>query len=152
MGRTDRAARTIAAELLDDLPCVPRPGRPRPLAPAGGHDRPTGAVRPEGGRRFSHGAELHRHHWHRQDSARSGRRRDGHRRIASAARVVWRIEFDSDDPSYAGAMTMTWSFADIDAATLVSVRADDVPAGVSAADHVVGMSSSLAKLAAYVGG
>lgn len=49
-------------------------------------------------------------------------------------------------------MTMTWSFADIDAATLVSVRADDVPAGVSAADHVVGMSSSLAKLAAYVGG
>jgi hypothetical protein len=32
----------------------------------------------------------------------------------------------------------------------VDIRADDVPAGISAEDHAVGLASSLANLAAYV--
>lgn len=67
-------------------------------------------------------------------------------------RIVWSVEFDSDDPSYSGAMTMTWSLDDVAGGTQVSVRADNVPSGVSAVDHAAGMASSLAKLAAYVGG
>lgn len=67
-------------------------------------------------------------------------------------RVVWRVQFDSADPAFGGAMTMTWSFDEIVGGTKVSVRADNVPEGVSAVDHAAGMASSLANLAAYVGG
>lgn len=67
-------------------------------------------------------------------------------------RVVWRVVFDSADPAYSGAMTMTWSFDETAGGTRVTVRADNVPDGVPAAAHADGMASSLANLAAYVGG
>lgn len=66
------------------------------------------------------------------------------------ARVVWRIEFASDDPAFAGTMTMTWALTEVGGGTEVSVRADDVPPGVSATEHEAGIASSLANLAAYV--
>jgi uncharacterized protein YndB with AHSA1/START domain len=66
------------------------------------------------------------------------------------ARVVWRIDFASDDPAFAGTMTMTWTFTEVEGGTEVSVRADDVPAGISASDHETGIASSLANLAAHV--
>ncbi len=66
------------------------------------------------------------------------------------ARVVWRIEFASDDPAFAGTMTMTWALTEVEDGTEVSVRADDVPLGISASDHEAGIASSLANLAAYV--
>jgi uncharacterized protein YndB with AHSA1/START domain len=66
------------------------------------------------------------------------------------ARVVWRIEFVSDDPALAGTMTMTWAFTEVEDGTEVAVRADDVPPGISASDHEAGIASSLANLAAYV--
>jgi hypothetical protein len=47
-------------------------------------------------------------------------------------------------------MTMTWTLAAVDAGTKVQIRADDVPAGISAEDHAAGMTSSLANLAAYL--
>lgn len=68
------------------------------------------------------------------------------------ARVMWRIDFVSDDPSFAGTMTMTWTLAEVDGGTEVSVRADDVPPGISASDHEAGIASSLVNLAAYVEG
>lgn len=66
------------------------------------------------------------------------------------SRVVWRIEFVSDDPAYTGTMTMTWALTEVEGGTEVSVRADDVPAGISASDHEAGIASSLANLAAHV--
>jgi uncharacterized protein YndB with AHSA1/START domain len=66
------------------------------------------------------------------------------------ARVVWRVDFASDDPAFAGTMTMTWTLAEVDEGTEVSVRADHVPPGISASDHEAGIASSLANLAAYV--
>lgn len=66
------------------------------------------------------------------------------------ARVVWRIDFASDDPAFAGTMTMTWALAEVEGGTEVSVRADDVPPAISASDHEAGIASSLANLAAYV--
>lgn len=65
-------------------------------------------------------------------------------------RVVWRIDFTSDDPAFAGTMTMTWVLTEVEGGTEVSVRADDVPPGISASDHEAGIASSLANLAAYV--
>ena len=47
-------------------------------------------------------------------------------------------------------MTMTWEVSRASGGTLVQVRAEDVPVGISAADHAAGLASSLAQLAAYV--
>ena len=65
-------------------------------------------------------------------------------------RVVQAVEFVSDDPAFAGTMTMTWELAETDEGTRIEIRADDVPAGISAADHAAGLASSLANLAAYL--
>src|SRR6266487_729313 len=70
--------------------------------------------------------------------------------IVSGERVVQAVDFVSDDPAYAGTMTMTWEVTAVEAGTRVHIRADDVPDGISAADHAAGLASSLAKLAAYM--
>lgn len=70
--------------------------------------------------------------------------------LVPGRRVVQAIEFVSDDPSFAGTMTMTWSVSPVDGGTLVEMRADDVPTGISAEDHVAGINSSLANLAAHL--
>ena len=65
-------------------------------------------------------------------------------------RVVQAVDFVSDDPAFAGTMTMTWSVTAVDDGSRVEFRADDVPDGISAEDHAAGLTSSLANLAAYV--
>jgi uncharacterized protein YndB with AHSA1/START domain len=70
--------------------------------------------------------------------------------IAPDDRVVQSVNFTSDDPSFAGTMTMIWAVTRVDGGTRVDVHAADVPPGISAEDHEAGMSSSLANLAAYV--
>lgn len=65
-------------------------------------------------------------------------------------RVVQAVDFVSDDPTHAGTMTMTWEVTALDAGTRVDIRADDVPAGISAKDHAAGLASSLANLATYL--
>jgi len=70
--------------------------------------------------------------------------------IEPDARVVQAVDFLSDDSSFAGTMTMTWAVSAHPDGAQVTIRAEDVPAGISAEDHVVGMSSSLAQLAAFV--
>ncbi|MGE2719142.1 SRPBCC family protein [Mycolicibacterium celeriflavum] len=65
-------------------------------------------------------------------------------------RVVQTVEFTSDDPLFGGSMTMTWTVTRVDGGTRVQMRADDVPLGISAADHADGMNSSLDNLAAYL--
>jgi hypothetical protein len=52
----------------------------------------------------------------------------------------------SDDPALAGEIPMTWTLRPIGDATQVRRR------GLSAADHAVGLASSLAKLAVVVEG
>jgi uncharacterized protein YndB with AHSA1/START domain len=70
--------------------------------------------------------------------------------IVPGVRVVQAVDFVSDDPAYAGTMTMTWEVSPVGGGTRVEIRADDVPAGISAEDHAAGLASSLANLAAYV--
>jgi uncharacterized protein YndB with AHSA1/START domain len=72
--------------------------------------------------------------------------------VVDGVRVVQQVDFESDDPAYAGTMTMTWSLTPTDAGALVEIRADDVPEGIGARDHEAGMTSSLANLDAYVTG
>jgi len=70
--------------------------------------------------------------------------------IVPGERVVQAVDFVSDDPAYAGTMTMTWEVTPVDAGTRVDIVAADVPDGISAEDHAAGLASSLANLAAYV--
>ncbi len=70
--------------------------------------------------------------------------------IVPGERVVQAVDFVSDDPAYAGTMTMTWEIAAVEAGTRVDIVAEDVPDGISAEDHAAGLSSSLANLADYV--
>ena len=51
--------------------------------------------------------------------------------IVPGVRVVQAVDFVSDDPAYAGTMTMTWEVTAVDAGTRVDIRADDVPDGIS---------------------
>ena len=64
-------------------------------------------------------------------------------------RVVQRAVFASDDPAYAGTMTMTWHLTPADEGTRVTVTAENVPPGIDQAAHEEGIASSLANLAAY---
>jgi uncharacterized protein YndB with AHSA1/START domain len=70
--------------------------------------------------------------------------------IVPGERIVQAVDFVSDDPANAGTMTMTWQVTAVDARTRVDIIADDVPDGISADDHAAGLTSSLAKLAAYL--
>jgi uncharacterized protein YndB with AHSA1/START domain len=70
--------------------------------------------------------------------------------IVPGARVVQAVDFVSDDSAFAGTMTMTWQVTAEPGGARVEIRADDVPAGISAEDHAAGLTASLANLAAYL--
>jgi uncharacterized protein YndB with AHSA1/START domain len=70
--------------------------------------------------------------------------------LVPGKRVVQAVDFESDDPYFAGTMTMTWQVTPDGVGSLVEFRADDVPPGISAEDHATGMSSTLANLAAHL--
>jgi uncharacterized protein YndB with AHSA1/START domain len=70
--------------------------------------------------------------------------------VVPGERVVQAVDFVSDDPAYAGTMVMKWEVTAAGAGTRVSIVCEDVPDGVSPEDHATGLTSSLAKLAAYV--
>lgn len=70
--------------------------------------------------------------------------------LVPGKRIVQAFEFVSDDPAFAGTMTMNWKLEAVSGGTSVTVVADDVPSGISRADHEVGMNSTLANLAAFV--
>ncbi len=65
-------------------------------------------------------------------------------------RIVQSVAFESDDPAFAGEMIVTWSLAPAAGGTLVTVTAEDVPAGISEQDHRPGLASSLKNLARFV--
>lgn len=70
--------------------------------------------------------------------------------IVDGVRVVQAITFESDDPAFAGTMTMTWQVSPDPRGTLVDIIAEGVPDGISADDHAAGMTSSLVNLAAHL--
>ena len=64
--------------------------------------------------------------------------------------IAYTVDFVSDDPAYAGTMTMTWEVSAEDGGTRVDITADDVPDVVSREDHAAGIASSLLNLADYL--
>jgi uncharacterized protein YndB with AHSA1/START domain len=65
-------------------------------------------------------------------------------------KIVEAIEFESQDPGFAGEMKVTTSFADTDEGTQVTALYEDMPAGIRQEDNRVGTEQSLRKLAALL--
>jgi uncharacterized protein YndB with AHSA1/START domain len=70
--------------------------------------------------------------------------------LEPGVRVVQEVQFESEDPAYAGTMTMTWALERVKNGTRVEFRAEDAPSGISAEDHAAGLESSLRNLADYL--
>ena len=64
--------------------------------------------------------------------------------------ILQAAEFVSEDPAFAGTMTMSWTFEADGAATRVAIVCENVPGGIRKHEHVAGLKSSLANLAAFV--
>jgi uncharacterized protein YndB with AHSA1/START domain len=70
--------------------------------------------------------------------------------LVPGRRIKQSVAFESSDPAFAGERTITWSFETAPGGTLATVTADNVPSGISQADHDAGLRSSLDHLARFV--
>ncbi|MDI6908683.1 SRPBCC family protein [Nocardioides sp.] len=70
--------------------------------------------------------------------------------IDEPRRLVEEADFVSDDPDLSGTMTITWYLQPVDDGTLVTIRATDVPDGISSEDHAAAFASTLSNLDGYV--
>jgi uncharacterized protein YndB with AHSA1/START domain len=71
-------------------------------------------------------------------------------KLVQDTEMVQAVEFESDDPSMAGEMTITYTLADADSGTDVVAVHENLPPGVAPADNELGFRMSLAKLAKLV--
>jgi uncharacterized protein YndB with AHSA1/START domain len=66
------------------------------------------------------------------------------------AKSVEVIEFESQDPAFAGEMRITVSLADTDGGTEITMLCQDIPKGIRLEDNELGCKESLQKLAALL--
>ena len=71
-------------------------------------------------------------------------------RLVPAEEVVEVVEFETDDPTLRGEMTMTTSLRPVPGGTEVTVEHRGLPDAVPAADNELGTRMALAKLAALL--
>jgi uncharacterized protein YndB with AHSA1/START domain len=64
-------------------------------------------------------------------------------------RIVEVVTFESDDPAFAGDMTITTNLVPVHGGTKVTFICDNVPSGIKRNDHDRGMTSTLSNLAEY---
>ncbi|MEM9954637.1 MAG: SRPBCC family protein [Chloroflexota bacterium] len=65
-------------------------------------------------------------------------------------KIVQIVTFESDDPAFAGEMTMTITLTERNDGTQVTVVCENIPQGIRPQDNAAGWSSSLDKLAKLV--
>jgi uncharacterized protein YndB with AHSA1/START domain len=65
-------------------------------------------------------------------------------------KIVEAVEFESQDPAFAGEMRMTVSLADTAEGTEVTILCEDIPKGIRPEDNELGCKESLQKLAALI--
>ncbi|NPD06150.1 ATPase [Nocardioides sp. zg-1308] len=70
--------------------------------------------------------------------------------VDAPRRLVEEADFVSDDPRFAGTMTLTWALEPVDGGTRVAITATGVPDGISSADHAAALASTLGNLDGYV--
>jgi len=64
-------------------------------------------------------------------------------------RIVEEVEFESDEPAFAGTMTLTTILTAVSGGTEVTILCQNAPSGIRPSDHELGIRSSLANLAAF---
>lgn len=69
--------------------------------------------------------------------------------LVPGERIVEQVEFESDDPAFEGAMTITTKLVPVPGGTEVTFICGQVPAGIRPEDHYKGMISTLENLAAF---
>ena len=65
-------------------------------------------------------------------------------------KIVWVVEFESQQAELAGEMKIVWNLADADGGTEVTALCEDIPKGIRLEDNEKGSRSSLRKLAAFI--
>lgn len=70
--------------------------------------------------------------------------------LVPCERIVWEVSFPSDDPAFAGTMTMAWRLDEVRGGTEVTIHCENVPAGIGKEDHDAGLRSTLENLAHFV--
>ncbi len=65
-------------------------------------------------------------------------------------KIVETVEFESDDPAFAGVMKITTTLVPVTGGTKVTFVAENAPAGIGAAEHKAGMDSTLKNLANFI--
>ena len=65
-------------------------------------------------------------------------------------KIVEAVDFESDDPAFAGTMTVTTTLVPVADGTKVTFAAENVPPGISESDHRAGMESTLKNLANFI--
>lgn len=69
--------------------------------------------------------------------------------IVPDKRIVENIIFESDDPQFAGTMTLTTTLTEVPGGTEVTILCQNAPEGIRPSDHEIGIRSTLKNLAAY---
>lgn len=64
-------------------------------------------------------------------------------------RIVQLVNFESEDPAFAGEMRMTWRLSPAAGGTEVSIICENVPEGARKEDHDAGLRSTLENLAKF---
>lgn len=65
-------------------------------------------------------------------------------------KIVWAVQFESDDASFSGKMTVSWILAPSGNGTQVTALCENIPSGIRPEDNEEGSRSTLEKLAAFV--
>lgn len=68
--------------------------------------------------------------------------------LVPGERIVWGVEFDSEQPGMSGEMRVIWEMEDAARGTNVTVICENIPSGIRPEDNTAGSESSLRKLAA----
>ncbi len=65
-------------------------------------------------------------------------------------KIVLTVEFNAEDPAFAGEMIQNWYLEAVAAGTKVTIICEQVPEGIRKEDHDAGLNSTLEKLAHFV--
>jgi uncharacterized protein YndB with AHSA1/START domain len=73
-------------------------------------------------------------------------------KLVEGKRIEQAVTFNSEDSAFSGEMRIAWVLEPVAGGTLVTVRCEDVPAGIRPEDHQAGLMSTLNNLAEFTEG
>jgi uncharacterized protein YndB with AHSA1/START domain len=148
--RVDRAARVIAAEAAEIYRAFIEPEAIVKWLPPAGARAKLEAFEPREGGAFRMRLVFEGPHVQGKTKGDTDVVDGIFEQLVPGQLVTQRFKFVSDNPDFAGSMTMRWTLEREGDSTRVTVAAENVPRGISPADHKKGMESSLENLASHV--